>query len=282
MSPDDVTYALVLAAALLYAAGARRAPQGSAGRRGARHAWLRGSSFAAGLVVIVLALDGPLDRYAGQLLWAHMVQHVLLLLVAPPLLVLGAPWLPVWRGLPLGVRRSVAGGALHARPLRPARAALRFAAAPIGAFVVFNVDLWMWHAPALYDATLRNEAVHYLEHTLFLATGILFWAQVAPSWPLRRRLDVGGRLVYLFAASVSGWLLAVVLAFAPSALYPAYASLPGRPGGISALADQRIAAGVMWVPGSIPFALFILADLYSFLGRHPSRRGVARPQVTGA
>jgi cytochrome c oxidase assembly factor CtaG len=282
MSVEDVTYALLGLSALLYLIGSRRSPQGSAGRRSARHAGLRAASFGAGLLVIVVAIAGPLDRLADQLLWAHMVQHLLLLLVAPPLLVLGSPWLPVWRGLPLGMRRAVARPALQARPLRPARSALRVLALPVGAFLAFNVDLWLWHVPAAYDATLRSPALHYTEHALFVATGLLFWAQVAPSWPFRRRLDVGGRLVYLLAASVSAWLLAVVLAFAPDAIYSAYASLPSRPGGISALADQRIAAGIMWVPGSIPFVLFVLVDLYTFLGREHPRSGAARPQATGA
>ena len=97
-----------------------------------------------------------------------------------------------------------------------------------------------------------------------------------PSWPLHRRLDFGGRLVYTLGASVASWLLAVVLAFYPTPLYSAYAELSSRPGGISALGDQRLAAGVMWVPGSIPFALAILFDVYRLLGRS----GAARRRLT--
>ena len=100
------------------------------------------------------------------------------------------------------------------------------------------------------------------------------WAQLLPSWPLHRRLDFGGRLVYTLLASLPAWLLAVVLASYPTPLYSAYAQLSSRPGGISAIGDQRLAAGVMWVPGSIPFALAILFDVYCLLG--PT---VARPRL---
>jgi putative membrane protein len=272
MGAEDLPGILAVLAAVVYARGLRRPPRGSAGQRDERVALLRATSFISGLAVIVGALSSPFDGAADQLLWAHMAQHVLLVAVAPPLFVLGAPWMPLWHGLPLRLRRSLARALLRSRPLR---AAISVVATPVAAFGVFNINLLVWHIPALYDLTLRNQAVHDAEHALFLVTGILFWAQLLPSWPLHRRLDFGGRLVYTLGASLASWLLAVVLAFSPMPLYSAYADLPSRPGGISALGDQRLAAGVMWVPGSIPFALAILFDVYRLLGG----AGAARPRL---
>ncbi|MEO9175279.1 MAG: cytochrome c oxidase assembly protein [Gaiellales bacterium] len=273
---------LAMLAAVLYVAGLRRPARGSSGARTKQIVLLRASSFIASLVTITVALASPVDGAADKLLWVHMIQHVLLLLVAPPLLVLGAPWMPLWLGLPLRVRRPLARAFVRSRPARPLRAVVTAVATPIGAFVAFNVDLLAWHAPALYDLTLRNQAVHDLEHTLFVATGILFWTQLLPSWPLHRRLDFAGRLVYTLLASLPSWLLAVVMAFYPSPLYSAYADLSSRPGGITALGDQRLAAGVMWVPGSIPFALAILFDVYRLLGRPAADRCRRVPRQAAA
>ena len=254
---------LALAAAALFERGARRKPVGAAlqGRR----TW-SGPLFAAGLVVAVLAVEPPLHTAADRHLWAHMIQHLLLLLVAAPLIVLSAPWMPLWHGLPLQARRRLARTVALAPAMEPVRAAGRFLALPAGAFVAFNLNLLAWHLPPLFDLTGRNALVHSLEHSLFLLTALAFWAQVLPSWPLRRRLTVGGRAVYILLASTVSWALAVTLAFAPHPLYAAYAA---GAGGLSGLADQRLAAGIMWVPGSIPFALVLLWDVSVFLGREP-------------
>ena len=267
MGADDLPGVMAVVAAALYARGLRRPVQGTSAARDERVALLRATAFIGGLAVIVAALSSPFDGYADQLLWAHMTQHVLLVVVAPPLIVLGAPWMPLWLGLPLAVRRPLARWLVRSRPARPLRAAASALTTPVGAFAVFNIDLLLWHVPALYDLTLRNQAAHDLEHALFVATGILFWAQLLPSWPLHRSLGFAGRLVFTLGASLASWGLAVVLAFYPSPLYSAYAGLAHRPGGISALGDQRLAAGVMWVPGSIPFALAILFDVYRLIGR---------------
>jgi cytochrome c oxidase assembly factor CtaG len=282
MGADDLPGCLAVLAAVLYVLGLRRPVRGSAGSRERRVALLRATSFIASLAIVVAALSSPFDSAADRLLWAHMAQHVLLVVVAPPLFVLGAPWMPLWLGLPLRVRRPLARALVRSRPARPLRAATSIIVTPVGAFALFNVDLLLWHIPAFYDLTLRNQAVHDLEHALFLVTGILFWAQLLPSWPLHRRLDFGGRLVYTLGASLASWLLAVVLAFYPTPLYSAYAELSSRPGGISALADQRLAAGVMWVPGSIPFALAILFDVYVVLGRTAAARRRLTPRQAEA
>src|SRR5712691_1332668 len=254
---------LVIVCAYLYWQGGRR--QASARRAGLeRHgrAWL----FYSGLASLVIALDSPLDSLSNHLFAAHMAQHVLLLSVASPLIVLSAPWSRLWQPLPLDFRRTAA----------------RAIARPLPAWVLFNGNLLLWHVPALYDATLSSLAVHDVEHALFFFTGLLFWAQVVDSAPFHVRLDWLRRVAYVTGAIVVGWVLAVVLALAPSPLYSAYALLPHRPGGLSALGDQQIAAGVMWVPGSIAFTLVFIVFFYRWLGPEPTGRTAVRPARLGA
>src|SRR6202171_2279166 len=193
-----------------------------------------------------------------------MVQHLLLMVVAAPLLALAAPWTRMWRALPLGFRRSVA------RPLflHPRRAALRWiyrqAARPGVIWVLAAANLWLWHLPPLYDMTLRNHLVHHLEHGLFLGLGLAFWAHVFDQHPFRAPLGSLARAAYVFFAMVQSWGLAAILAFATSPFY-AYAQLPSRPGGISALTDQQLAGGMMWVPRAITYSIAFIALLFRWL-----------------
>ncbi len=133
----------------------------------------RGPCLVAGLASVVVVLGPAFDRWADELLWAHMLQHVVLMSVAPPLIVLAAPWLPIWRGLPLGLRRPLARFAVGLPALL--RAGFRSLRDPSVVFVLAAADLAVWHVPSLYDLTLRNDTVHYGEHASFVATGLLFW-----------------------------------------------------------------------------------------------------------
>jgi putative membrane protein len=173
-----------------------------------------------------------------------MAQHVLLLAVAPPLIVLSSSWTRVWRSLPRALTH------------------------PLFAWTLFNVNMIVWHVPALYDLTLRNGALHVLEHCLFFGTGLLFWGAAFDS----ARLASWWRIAYLTTGMLVGWLIALVLAFATSPLYSAYAALPHRPWGLSSLADQQIAAGVMWVPGSLAYTVAIIVFVYRWLEPESSAR----------
>jgi cytochrome c oxidase assembly factor CtaG len=166
------------------------------------------------------------------------------------------------------------------------RALGRLFSRPLPAWIVFNVVLVAWHVPVLYDATLSSVAVHDLEHATFLVAGLLFWVQVIDSPPVRARLGYGARAVYVTAALLVSWVLAIVLALASTPLYAPYADLVHRPGGLSALADQQIAGGVMWVPGSVPFTIAIIWALYRWLEPTPdpallSRRNGHRLRTAG-
>ncbi|MDX6635324.1 MAG: putative rane protein [Solirubrobacterales bacterium] len=237
--------------AVLYWLGGRQPAQ-----KGER--W-RTASFAAGLAVLVGALASPIHELAGELLWLHMSQHVLLLLVAPPLLALARPWNRIWHGLPLDLRRAVARKALRDGPSAPMRRAARAVGTPAASLLIFSGTLLAWHLPFAYEATLHSPLAHAAEHLTFFAAGLLFWTRVIDSPPLRSPLGASGRAVYAGVALLVSWVFAVALAIAPEPLYATYAEQITRPGGISALADQRIAAGIMWVPGSIPLTIAILA-----------------------
>jgi putative membrane protein len=282
MSGDLLVPALLLESAIWYWIGSRRPRLRlvSGRRRSPKSLW-RPLAFYAGLLAITLALTGPVDRLSDSLLWAHMLQHILLMLVAAPLLVLGAPWLPFWRPLPLAFRRRVASAVVRGPRFASVRAAASWLATPVVAWVLFNGDLALWHVPALYDLTLRNAGVHYAEHATFLGLAMLFWAQVADSPPFHCRLDDIQRVLYLTAGATASWLLAVVLALSPTPLYSAYSSIHPRPEGLSALTDQQLAAGTMWGPGSVPYAIGVFWLLYAWVGedggrrRRPHRRGLA-------
>jgi putative membrane protein len=251
----DLPLILFAVTALLYARGLRRMQR--------TEPW-RIAAFAGALVTLVIALEPPLDSQVGRHLWAHMTQHVLLMTVAAPLVVLGAPWMQIWKGFPLDIRRPVARTVLTSRSWAPLRAVARLATRPVVAWTLINVDIAVWHIPYMYDLTLRNQGMHDLEHVSFLLLGVLFWAQVADSPPFHARLDAPQRVGYLVAGAAAGWVLAVVLALARAPLYPAY----DHANGMSPLADQQLAAGVMWGLGSIPFAIGIFVLLYRWLAPH--------------
>jgi len=259
--------AYVAIAAILYWVGGRDYSRG--GRQP-----LRAASFAAGLATIVLALESPLDGYADQLFWAHMLQHVLLLTVAPPLILLGRPWPRMWLALPLRSRTTIGRALASARWAAPVRAVAR----PLPAWLLFNAAIVGWHIPGAYNATLQSSAIHDLEHITFYATALLFWAHALAVPPLRTMLDWPRRAAFVAGAMVAGWVLALVFALARHPLYAAYAHLAHRPGGLSALADQQLAAGMMWVPGSISFTIAFIYALYRWL--EPQRERAAASAMT--
>jgi putative membrane protein len=258
--------ALVLIAFVLHVEGERRA-SALTGRPRDRDARLRALTFYAALVTILVALQSPLDSLADELFWAHMIQHLLLLVVAAPLIVLSRPWMSIWRPLPLHLRRAVARAAMRPRYRAP-RALFRLLAQPLAAWLVFNASLVLWHMPGPYDATLRSPVVHVLEHSMFLAVGILFWAQVVACPPASKRLSYGQRIAFVAAAAIPNIGLSMFLAYAEHPLYSHYAQLAHRPGGISGLTDQQIGAGFMWTAGDLPFAIAIGVLIQRWLAEH--------------
>jgi cytochrome c oxidase assembly factor CtaG len=180
----------------------------------------------------------------------------------------------MWRALPLRTRASIGRGLARGRWSAPLRALAR----PLAAWLLFNGIVVAWHIPAAYNATLTNETVHQVEHALFFFTGLLFWARVIDPGPLRPKLVWPARLAYVAGAMVVGWVLAITLVLVPHPLYEHYATLAGRPGGISALTDQQLAGGVMWVLGSISYTVTMLIGFYRWL--EPEADARPRPALT--
>ena len=221
------------------------------GRRGRPRLW-RELSFYSGVVLTLLVLEPPFDGWADNRLSAHMSQHILLMTVVPPLVVLGRPWPRMWLPFPLAARRAV-GGALSRSPsFRRSAGLLK---RPPVALAVQSAAVGIWHVPQLYDAAARNEWFHILEHVCFVAPALVFWGALLDAPPVRARIDHLRRAVWFAAAVVPSWVLAIVLAFAPAPVYAAYPSLT----------DQQVAAGVMWVPGSLAYFVAAFAAFYRWL-----------------
>ena len=257
----------VVAAATLYVRGwatlARRMPE----RFGAG----RLIAAMAGLATVIVALSSPLDALGHQLLLAHMIQHFLLMAVAPPLLWMGAPVAPLLLGLPRPIRRRVAI-ALASRPLRQLTHLL---ADPRVAWAAFVIAFWTWHVPALYGLGLGSDSWHHVQHACFFATAMLFWRPVILPWPARSSWPRWAMIPYLALAELQNSTLAAILTFADRVIYPAYETLP-RQWNITALEDQSIAGVIMWVPGSLAFVLPMLWLIVTAVVASPSDRVGAR------
>jgi cytochrome c oxidase assembly factor CtaG/ferredoxin len=209
------------------------------------------AAFVGGLAAIYVALASPIEPFAQLLLAVHMVQHLLLMMVAPPLLWLGAPLFPLLRGLPRPIRVFWAVPLFSAPPLRRLLGRLTH---PLTALAIFVTTTWLWHAPPIYDLALRRSGWHYLEHVCFLGAAILFWYPVIRPYPTRPRWSCWLLLPCLILADLSNTALAALLTFSNRLLYPYYGQMP-RLGGLSPLDDQVAAGVVMWVPGSAAFLL---------------------------
>ena len=197
-------------------------------------------SFLLGMFFMFLSLVSPLDELGDSYLFsAHMVQHLVLTVVGPPLLVIGTPG---WVTRPI-VRNKIA--------FRIAKA-LTY---PAVAFVLYNVDFWLWHAPPLYNATLENQNIHILEHITFIVFGILNWWPVFSQSKDLPRLSIGGQVLYLFLSGMPSVLLGAGLTFSPP-LYAPYIAAP-RVWGISAATDQQLGGLIMWVPVSISYIVIM-------------------------
>jgi putative membrane protein len=210
--------------------------------------WRLGS-FLLGLAVIWVAIASPLDGFADMLLSAHMVEHLLLMSFAPPLLLLGCPVVPLLRGLPRGITVSLLGPLIRLKPLRSLGHSL---ITPMVAWFAMNLTFLGWHVPAAYDFALEHERWHQFEHICFLGTSILFWWPLVRPWPTRETYAGWLLLLYLVMADIVNTVLSAFLAFCDRPVYPYYVREP-NPFHISALSDQRAGAVVMWVIGSLVF-----------------------------
>lgn len=240
----------------------------------------RAAAFAAGTVAVAVAEWSPLDAWAAFLLSAHMVQHLLLVLVAAPLLLLGSPFLPLLRGLPRPVARDALAPFLNAPELR--RLGHRMTH-PVTGWLALTGGLVVWHVPAAFDAALRSPFWHGVEHATFFLGALLFWWPVVRPFPSRAVWPLWTVPPYLLAADLVNSALAAVLTFSERVLYPTYATAP-RLFGTTALGDQSLAGMVMWVPGSLVFLVPAVLTAIRWLSPEASLvapGGVVRPAAGG-
>lgn len=205
----------------------------------------RVACFTLGLVVMLVALNGPIhDLSDYYLFWVHMAQHLLLTMVLPPLLLAGTPG---WLLEPL----VGDGGSRYAGGARAAvRHTARFLTHPVVAAGLFLGSLVIWHTTAAYDLMMREHGVHVATHLLFMATGLLFWWPVMSPLPSIGRLGPATGMLYLFLAQIPMQILGAIITFAGAPLYPWYAAAP-RTWGLSPLEDQKLGGLLMWVPGNL-------------------------------
>jgi len=232
---------------LLYARGWRKLH----GRAPHRFGLSQLMAFYAGLVTILCALISPLDAFAGWLLTVHMIQHLLLMMVAPPLILYGAPYLPLLSGLPHDLLKDGVGPFLGSRVLRKVGS---FVANPIFCWSAFIFTSIAWHSPPMYELALRSTAWHQLEHLCFLTTALLFWWPIIQPWPWVARLPRWTIIPYLFLADFQNTALSAFLVFYERVLYPTYQVVP-RITSMTPLEDQAAAGAIMWVVGSILFLI---------------------------
>ncbi len=205
--------------------------------------------FALGLLAVALALLSPLDTLDTRLFAVHMTQHLLLLMIAPPLLLLGKPIPVLLVGTPHGLARRVARTRHRTRWLR---GLTRQLVSPLVAWPLYIGDLLLWHLPSFYQATLHDTGIHLCEHVCFLATGLLFWWVIVEPLPGPPRLHHGVRLLYAWAAVLPNTALGALFVFSDTPWYRFYATQP-RLWGISVMNDQRAGGLIMWLPGDMMY-----------------------------
>lgn len=234
----------LIVTALLYARGARFS-RGVSGRQMA--------AFWSGWIVLALALLSPLHPLGEVLFSAHMLQHELLMLAAAPLLVLSRPLVPMLWGMPLSWRRGVGRFSKTA----PVQRVWQFLTAPVAAWAISGVALWVWHAPQLFQATLDNEWIHTAQHLSFFLSALLFWWSLFYS---RAPGGYGAGVLSIFTTALHTSILGALLTFAPVLWYPAYRDTVG-PWHLTPLEDQQIGGLIMWVPAGL---VYIAAGLVLF------------------
>ncbi|HEY7281327.1 MAG TPA: cytochrome c oxidase assembly protein [Actinomycetota bacterium] len=236
----------------------------------------RVACFLGGLAAIAVALLSPVDAYAGWLLSVHMVQHVLLTMVAAPLIVLGAPVSLALAASPAGGRR-VLHRFLHGR-------VLRVVGAPLVGWIAFVAAMWIWHLPSLYDTALEHEGVHAVEHLIFLVTALLFWWPLVGLDPNPHRPSHPGRLLLLFLSMPAMAILGLSISTASHVLYAPYATATAAIG-VSPISDQHLGGAIMW-EGSLllmmPALVLVLLDWMQRDERAAERADARRLRSAGA
>jgi putative membrane protein len=259
---EPFTIVVLVVSAGLWTLGTRAVWRRAGVGRGVRR-W-QAVSFGCGLLSLAAALLSPIAWLSTVLFSVHMTQHEILMLVSAPLLVFGHPLFAMLWALPRGAREALgrwSQGMVVARSWRAATG-------PFTVFAVHAAVLWIWHAPRLYEAALRNDAIHALEHLSFVVTAALFW------WGMIHgrygRMGYGVAVLYIFLTAIHSSVLGALMTISPDVLYADYAAA-GAPWHVNAIEDQQLAGLLMWVPSGLVFIVFGLALFAAWLGESDKR-----------
>ena len=282
-TPPVATIATLLVTAAIYARGFYRLHR----QMPRRFPTWRLASFMAGVAALFIAIASPLEELDDLLLQIHMTQHLLLMLVAPSLLLAGAPAIALVRGLPPPIAKVVIGPLLRSGAVRRLFAWLTD---PPVCWLAFAAATWGWHLPAAFQFALRSDGWHVVEHACFFTTALMFWYPVVQPWPGVARWPRWAMLPYLLLADGQNTILAALFMFSDRLIYPFYATAP-RIAGFTPVGDQIVAGAIMWVPGSIfylmPAALIMFQMLAPQnlspqtlpLSSRAKAAGVERPRI---
>ena len=250
---EPITIALIAISAILY----------TIGLRSHRRVW-EPIAFYAGLVTLLIALISPIDTLGGILFSAHMAQHELLMIVAAPLLVLGRPLIAFLWAMPAGWR------------VRAGHMANSVVTGPFVATLLHAIAVWVWHLPSWYQATLRSDWIHALQHTSFLLTAMLFW------WALMHgrfgRMGYGVAVVYVFITAAHSGALGALIALSPRVIYPIYQQTTAQ-WGLDAIEDQQLAGLIMWIPAGVLMTILAVALFAAWLGEAERRVALTQSEM---
>ena len=271
---DPIVIFAVLIPGILYARGLKHWTN--------RPPWLpawRPYFFYAGIFLVFIALSSPIDALADDLLLMHMIQHLILQMIAPPLILVGAPTTPVLKGLPrrlrLGLVRPIVGSSAG-------RAVYNTLTFPLVAWLMFALTSWSWHfIDGAYEAALRNEGIHILEHLTFVFTAMLLWWTLIDPRPLRSRLAYPFRAVVLVVTLFHTVAIGAAITFRDELLYPFYAGRE-RLWDITALEDQQAGGATMWVAGVMMVLIALVVTLSIWFDRQEKRSRLAEAALEQA
>jgi cytochrome c oxidase assembly factor CtaG/cytochrome c2 len=260
---DPATLIPIVIALVWYAAGVRRTiAEGKAGTIPRS----RPLAFGGGMIVLVIALQSPIDTVGEDLFSVHMVQHLLLMLAAPPLLVWSDCPIVFLRALPRPTRKAVARFWAGSGVNGIYQALMH----PLVVWVLFCGAFVFWHSPRPYQWALDDDRIHILEHLSFFITSLAFWSIVLPPRGYRRRLQHGPALLLVVATAVLSGLPGALMIFSPRPLYPAHAEGVAK-WGLTLMEDQEIAGLIMWIPAGTAYIVAVVLVFLAWLKEAEAR-----------